>query len=234
MANGNDDQVQGSSSEDYMFNYHTSKLVFGLTLFEYHDSIKEGDGERLLDLYRLLLLLFKANHKTKYAYACLLYLVQLEAILSESDAHNLKWNRFFSKYGGKGANIPLDLRMEQYNKIVKTMWRSLGANLTEESASRLANTVEPVEIILDRVDEDCGLKATKGYRSKGKPEEAVAQITKDLMQIKAFQHHPGREGHPSFPKFPSSLLNGLDYRDLREWMVDLFQTWEPIYTPDVE
>ena len=170
-----------------MFNYHRSKLVFGLTLFEYHDSIKEGDGERLLDLYRLLLLLFKANHKTKYAYACLLYLVQLEAILSESDAHNLKWNRFFSKYGGKGANIPLDLRMEQYNKIVKTMWRSLGANLTEESASRLANTVEPVEIILDRVDEDCGLKATKGYRSKGKPEEAVAQITKDLMQIKAFQ-----------------------------------------------
>lgn len=123
-----------------MFNYHKSKLVFGLVLFEYHDAIKEGDGGRLHDIYRLLLLLFKANNKTKYAYVCLLYLAQIESILSDS-----KWNRFFNKHGGKGANIPLDLRMEQLNKIVKTMWRSLGPNLTMDSASRLANTLEPME-----------------------------------------------------------------------------------------
>ena len=114
--------------------------------------------------------------------------------------------------------------MEPLNKVVKTMWRSFGANLTGASASRLANTVEPMEMVLDQIDKDCGIMRSRGCRSKGKPEEAVAQITKDLVQTKAFQHQPGREGHPSFPKFPSSLLNGLDYRDLHAWMVDLFET----------
>ena len=209
-----------NGTEDHMFNYHRSKLVFGLVLFEYHDAIKEGDGGRLHDLYRQLLLLFKANNKIKYAYACLLYLAQIESILSERDAHNMKWNRFFNKHGGKGANIPLDLRMERLNKIVKTMWRSLGANLTKDSASRLANTLEPMEAVLDKIDEDCDLQRGRGYRSQGKPEVAVTQIAKDLMQINAFKHQPGRAGHRSFPRFPSSLLRGLDYRELHTWIVD--------------
>ena len=91
-------------------------------MFEFHDATKEGDGKRLHDLYRYLLLLYKANHKTKYAYASLLYLVKIEVI-------------FFNKHGSRAGNIPLDLGMEQLNKIVKTMWRSLGANINEESAA---------------------------------------------------------------------------------------------------
>ena len=64
------------------------------------------------------------------------------------------WNCFFNKHGLKGGNIPLDLQMEQMSKIVKTMWKALGANLNEESAEWIANTIEPVELILDAVDKD--------------------------------------------------------------------------------
>lgn len=102
----------------------------------YNDAIKAGDGDRLHDLYKFAHLLFKANGKTKYSYAILMYLLQIKSMLSEEDAHNLKWNRFFNKHGKVGRNIPLDLRMEQLNKIVKTMWRALEANLDERSAAR--------------------------------------------------------------------------------------------------
>ena len=54
--------------------------------------------------------------------------------------------------------------MEQMNKIVKTMWKALGANLNEESAERIANTIEPVELILDAVDKDCDRKRFIRYR----------------------------------------------------------------------
>ena len=109
------------------------------------------------------------------------------------------------------------------------MWRSLGANINEESAARLANTIEPMELVLDYIDEDCGLSKLKGYRAKGKPEVAVAQIPKDMTSIEAFRHQPGRVGHPSFSDFPSSLFKGLDYRDLHTWMKDLIKPWEALY-----
>ena len=127
-----------------------------------------------------------------------------------------------------------DLRMEQLNKIVKTMWRALGANVNEESAARIANTVEPLELILDSLDKDCNLQNQKGYRSQGKPEAAVQQITQDLITIDAFRCQLGHEGHPSFPKFASNLLEKLDYRDLHSWMVRLMKTWDSCFNFDRE
>ena len=83
--------------DDFLYNYHRAKLTFGLVLFEFNDAIKEGDGQRLFELYKLALLLYKVNEKTKYSYVILRYLVQISALLSDKDAHNLKWNRFFQQ-----------------------------------------------------------------------------------------------------------------------------------------
>jgi hypothetical protein len=222
----NDDQ----SKDDAIYNYHRGKVAFGLVLLKFNDAIKEGDGQRLFELYKLALLLYKANGKTKYSYVILLYLFQVSTLLSEKDAHNLKWNRFFNKYGRKGANLPLDLRMEQLNKCVNSMWRCLGANINEASAKRLARTTESIEIILDGVDKECSIDDADGYRSSIKSKGAVEQIAKDLIQRQAFKHQPGRNGYLSFPRFPSNLLKNLDYRELHAWMSGLIKTWESCYT----
>jgi hypothetical protein len=52
-------------------------------------------------------------------------------------------------------------------------------------------------------------------------EEAVQQITADLVSKKAFRNKVGIEGYPSFLKFNANLLSGLDYRDLHKWMKKL-------------
>ena len=109
------------------------------------------------------------------------------------------------------------------------MWKSLAANINEDSAARVANTVEPMEVIQDSIRRDCGLSEIRGYRSAGNPEVAVLQLIKGLVQIDAFKHAAGRKGHPSFPEFSSNLLNSLDYRNLHTWMNELLTTWEPIY-----
>ena len=44
----------------------------------------------------------------------------------------MKWNRFYNKYGGRGRNIPLNLKMEQLNKILKKLLRGLGSNVDEK------------------------------------------------------------------------------------------------------
>jgi len=125
----------GAAKEDFLFNYHQAKQAFGLILFKFGSAIKEGDGERLRDFYKVALLLYKAHGKMKYGYVILLYLSKIEAILSESDAHDLKWNRTFSKHGLPEMNILLDLQTEQFNHDVKSMWKSLAANINEDSAA---------------------------------------------------------------------------------------------------
>jgi len=195
----------------------------------FEDAVREGDGQRLFDIYKVTLLLFKAKQHPKYAYVNLLYLVKICAILPEFEAERMKWNRFINTHGGKGLNIPLDLHKEHQNRMLKTMWRSLGSNLNERSASRLAGTLESMELILESVDSDCQLSERSSYRAVKKKEEAVYQIVSDLVSIDAFHFTRNRNGHPSFPKFDGNMLSGLDYRDLQHWMKAKILNWSSIY-----
>lgn len=46
---------------DHLYNYHCAKLKFGLILFDFNDAVQEGDGQRLHDIYKLALLLYKSG-----------------------------------------------------------------------------------------------------------------------------------------------------------------------------
>lgn len=197
-------------------------------MFDFNDAVKEGDGQRLHDIYKLALLLYKSGGHFKYGFVVLLHLVKIAAVYSEFEAFQLFWNRFYNKYGLLGGNISLDLKKEQLHKVLKTIWRGLGPNLNQASASRVAEALENLERLLNSTDNDCTLQERRGYRSKGDNTEAVKQVMSDLMEIKAFKQTPGREGHPSFPEFPSSIVK-LDYRELHAWMTEKRDSWKPIY-----
>ena len=218
-----------TAEPDHLFNYHCNKLKFGLLLFEFNDATKEGDGQRIHDLYKIALLLYKSGGHYKYSYAVLLYLVKIVFLYTEFEAYfQLKWNRFYNKYGITGRCISLDLKKEQQNKTLKSLWRGLGPNLNEDSASRTAKSLQLLEELIQSIDIDCGLSERQGYRSGGNKDEAIMQIISDLNEIKAFRYTPGREGHKSFPAFPKSLIN-IDYCDLHKWMKDKVSLWGSIY-----
>ena len=221
-------EALSTETEDYLFNYHSGKLSYGLLLFEFHDSIKEGDGDRLFDLYKLALLVYKQNGHSKYAYVVLLYIVKVISILPEAEALDYKWNRFFNKKGRKGSNIPLDLKKEQQNRVLKTMWRALGPNLNESNAERTAKSLEFVDLVFESVDNDCTQVTRSGNRSVINQMECIQQIVADLSSKQVFKKTPGREGHPSFPKFPNNLLADLDYRDLHKWLKEHIDLWGSI------
>ena len=108
------------------------------------------------------------------------------------------------------------------------MWSSLGANLNESSAARVANTIDEMEAILSGIDKDCGIAIDIGYRSKGKLEVAVAQVTKDLKKIHAFTYTKGRKGHPTFSDFPQTFLGKLNYKDLHAWITGHIKIWDAV------
>lgn len=63
--------------------------MFGLIIMAFEDAVKEGDGQRVYDLYKLLLLIYKSNKHRKYAFVTLHYLVRIAAFLPEFDAERL-------------------------------------------------------------------------------------------------------------------------------------------------
>lgn len=175
----------------------------------FEDAVKEGDGQRIYELYQLFLLIYKSHKHTKYAYVTLHYLVRISAILPEFEADRLKWNRVVNLHGGKACNVPMDLRKEHQNNLLKILWKALGPNLNEKNAARIAGTLDGIELILHNIDEDCKLSDRSSHRSVAKKEEAVTQIISDLQTINAFKISGAGRGIPLFlnlmPTFSQAL-----------------------------
>ena len=132
-----EDIPQDESQEDYKFSYHSAKLTFGAVMLEFNDAIKEGDGGRLFELYKLAMLWYKTHGHYKYAYAVLLYLVKCIAILPPSQALRLKWNRSFN---GSGLDKTSHLTYGK-NMIIRTS-RPCGATWVLTLTLTLTNTVQ--------------------------------------------------------------------------------------------
>ena len=192
------------------------------------DSIKEGDGYRLVNCYKFVLLFAYKFRNTKYAYALLLFFVQTCAVLSQDEAFCLIVNRFLNSKGVLGGNIPLDLFMEHLNFLLKRLGKGMGANVTDASLQRAAQSVVPLNKVMDGIYADCSKVKRSGHHGSKDPEETVSIIVNDLLKGKVFEQLPGRTGYPSFPNFKSNVLD-IDYRDFFQWAKDRFCDWKAIY-----
>ena len=221
-------EEKSSEEQDWKRNYHTARLTFGLLIMLLTDAVREGDPRRLLNSIKIALLFLYTYGRVKYAYVVLLFLAKLHAILPTGMAFELIHNRFFNATGKAGGNIPLDLRMEHLNKLLKTALKQLGANVTEVGAQRIARGLTGLERLIGNVDSDCNLNDKSGYHSARHLRESVLLITQDLFDEKVFDFQPGRS-YQCFKKFKADLLHKLDHREFFKWGRRLFKVWEPMY-----
>ena len=113
-------------AEDHVFNYGCLHLSLGLLLRNAEDSVKEGDGERLMRVLKFLTFIFRLQGANKYALAGLRVQASLLGLLTPRDAHWFKWNRFACIKEGPASRISRDLRLEQHNKVAKEEVRAMG------------------------------------------------------------------------------------------------------------
>ena len=205
---------------DYLFNYHSAKLAFGLILADISDVIREADGDRLIQSYKMAL---------SSQYTTLLLLVKTEGLLPKLQAFRLKWSSFCNTKGRKGHNISLDLRLEQLNNLLKSFRKVLGSNLSMFSAQRVACCLDVLEAILESIDIDCSMHKDNKQRQCKDKAETVLQTVKDLVGKKVFSKTPERNGYNSFPKISHNIISKLDYRDFYAWIKDKLKIWETMY-----
>ena len=234
IANGQEQQDEEHSktkekpTNDYVYNYHIARLTYGLLIDALSDAVKEGDSDRILACLKMFLPILHVYGRTKYSYAVLLFLSKYYAILPEGYAHEILHDRVFNSSGKQGGNIPLDLRMEHLNRLLKMAFRQLLANMGEKGAQRIASSLQSIEEILRNINDDCGLNPGGGVHGSKPLREVVNQIAQDLHSSQAFHFTPGRK-YEAFPEFNRDLLYKLDYREFYRWSTGLFKVWQTMY-----
>ena len=209
-----------SKPTDARYNYACAQLNFGMLILNFDDAVKEGDGERILRCWKFMLLIFRAYKHTKYAFAALQLFLLTAFILSERLSHYLVWNRTVNNHGGKGQNISLDLRLEHLNNLLKEMLRSLGVNVTENSAKRCSEAISTLEEMLHNIDVELGVKEPSGHHIKAKDSQDFATLVKEIHERgNLFFFNPTLErNYQKFPDFQRNILSGLDFNQLNKWL----------------
>ena len=152
---------ENKASQDKVFDCTSKILSLGMFYLEFCDSVKEGDGERVLQCWKFLLPIFKRAKRKNYALEAFYLLYQYNYVLPPQQAESFLWSRFVNTHGLQGRNIHCDLSLEHLNHLCKTIVNEKDSNESEMFAfvGKILGLLKPV---LDQFDEENSIAAHSG------------------------------------------------------------------------
>ena len=210
-------QSDKSTPNDQVQEYAIQVLSLGCFYLEFSDSIKEGDGERILRCWRYLLPMFWNSGRTNYANEVMKMLYQHDYELPPALKKQLLWGRCINVHGRRGKNIAADLFMEHLNRTVKECIKCLGANQTDTAILRVSHALGTLVPVLDQFDRVNNVPDISGTHTRKNPDKDIQVIVKELQKSNIFKSIPSRK-HNTVPH-PRNVLHGRPKKDLEEWMV---------------
>lgn len=177
---------------DGIFNYASAVLNDGLLFFEFKDAIREGDGERVLRCWRILLLYFHAAGHKNYFKEAVHLLALVRAAATTRVAMQIKQSRFINSSGKKGGNIPIDLHCEHYIRQLKDMVLSLGANVTSETILQCGMSLKGLLDVTHNFDQQHSLHKKSTTHSQASNSKDREIILDELTKSRVFDYIPGR------------------------------------------
>ena len=212
-----------SHAADSVYAYSCEVLSLGLLFLEFKDSIRQGDGDRDLIVWKYFLLLFKASKRTNYSIEAFTLLSQYHLILAPHLAEQLKWSRFINTHGLLGHNISCDLHMEHLNRQAKIAIDGLGANKSQKAIQRIGKAIGTLTGTLDKFDTANNVPDVSGHHSVRSSEKDLCRVINQLVKSEVFDTKPGRT-HKSFPNMKTNSIRTLSEKELKQWMIDRYAT----------
>ena len=197
--------------------YAMELLTLGLLWHNFHDSSKEADGDRLVRVWKFNLILFKAARRKNYAIEALNLILQVDHLLSQREAAQVKWCRCINNTNLPGRNIPMDLYLEHLNKRLKTALRNVGSNITDNSVQLAAQSVALIEHICQQFQAvTANNKCPSSKHSSPSFETDYKIILNVLQQQEVFVQKESRQ-YTTF-KFHKSLLQQMSFSNMAKWI----------------
>ena len=205
--------------KDDMLNYQCSLLEYGMLILNFFDAIREEDGKRIFRCWKFQLpYLRNDGGSTKYALEALGMMFQIYGLLSPKHSHELIWNRTALLRSGLGNDIPLDLLLEFFNRLLKEVQRKLGPNATNQKAiDRYCHAIDITKVALDNFDRECCVIRRSGQHYEISVASDLQKIAVEIISQKAFTWTPGRS-YEQFKDMDLTLLEHFDLQDMFQWI----------------
>ena len=207
-------------NKDLVTEYAKQLLSLGLFYLEYRDSIREGDGERVLRCWKYLLPIFYNANRTNCSKEALLLLCQHRYLLTERQSKRLLYSRFINTKGGRGLNVPCDLHMEHLNKLCKESVRDLGANKTPIAIERVSKTLGAMDPIMQQFDKVNDIVTSSGRHKKPSCRQDIEAIVSECKKYEILVPQTDRTSHPSFSRLKSLLHSKTKTKSVVEYIKD--------------
>ena len=180
--------------------------------YGFHDAIQEGDGDRILNYWKFLLVLFKSTNHPNYAKEAVNLLLQYYYKLSERQKAQLLWSRCINTKGQPGCNVPCDLHMEHLNRRLKKVINSMGANVRPSTIVKAGKALGPVDHLCQVFEHETSHYQRSNYHpipGFGKDMDALLKV---LENEKVFTLVSGRQ-HKFFTS-KCGLMEKLSKKEL--------------------
>ncbi|KAL5515765.1 hypothetical protein EMCRGX_G000981 [Ephydatia muelleri] len=178
-------------SGDRVVEYAMETLSLGLLLLEFKDSIREGDGYRVLRCWKYFLLIFRATQHKNYCIEALNLLMQYYYILPQRYAEQML--------------------------LLKGTVTHLGANKTPQAIVRAGKALGVLKNIITVFDKLTGGWATSNHTTRSEAEDLMKVVT-ELSQNRVFSPQSGRK-HRTFPSIEcNKLIASINKKKLHLWM----------------
>ena len=202
--------------------YALQVLNLALLWHGFNDSIREGDGDRIMTYYKFILNVFKAGRCLNYCKEVVILLTQFHCLLSERQAAQLKWSRCINTKGFCGCNVPCDLHLEHFNRRLKGMIRGLHSNVTPKAPGRAAQSVGIVYQVCDNLSTETNLLKGSGRYVRASFNKECTQMVKQLEEQKVFMDM-GRK--PTVYKHIKSILQQYTKQEIKDWIIQKYGTY---------
>ena len=203
--------------DDGIFVYACEVLSLGLLWHCFHDAVKEGDGRRVITIWKYLLLVFKASNRKNYSKEAVILLLQYQYLFSKRKANQLMWDRFVNTKGLVGCNLPTDLHMEHLNRRFKTVIRNVGANINPRTITRAAKSIGVVHSICSTFEKQLGQKKMSGSHNAPSVMKEINTIVTLLQEIDIFVEK--KRKYESFV-FKNGLICSINRDQIGDWILD--------------
>ena len=192
-------------------------LSMGLLYLEFQDAIREGDGQRVLVVWKFLFLIFRATGHTNYTLEAFTLLVQYYYLFPPRYAEQLLTARFVNTKGGAGNNIPADMHMEHLNHTLKDCIRHMGSNKSPRAILRASKALLPLSSAIQNFDTVHSICEEKEFHTCRSEDQDLSKVISQLTTSQVFANKPIR-AHYAFPIFKCNIMYSVNQKKLNAWM----------------
>ncbi|XP_035697515.1 uncharacterized protein LOC118430637 [Branchiostoma floridae] len=212
---------QESTADDSIYSLSTSLLYHLMLYVDLRQSIRYKNGAAIIAHWRYWLPTLLGTGRSQYSSEAANLLANLASDWSEEMAALATNNRTVNLHGREGHGKPIDMLVEHYNKILKTVLKRSGGHLSCKHAKEVSLAIP----LLDEARRFCrelfGTKQTVGHTSPS-AEKDIRIMMDRLVQGNVFGVVPGRRLFLG-SKFEDPVTKGFQKITEGKWLEQFLQ-----------